>query len=152
MRTAEASDVARLQEIFRDASWSNDGDRALLTEHPEFLVLGTDAVADGRTRVAVLDGRVVGFASLSSTGADAELDDLFVDPAVMRTGVGRALIADAIGLARSRGMGRISVDANDHARSFYEAVGFVAVGRVDLDHGVAERMTLAVAPSAPATS
>ena len=144
IHTAVAADLPRLRSVFRDASWSNEGNRELLVEHPEFLELSADAVREGRTRAAAIDGNIVGFASLADAPGWLELEDLFVDPAFMRRGVGRALIRDVAEQARRRGIARVEVDANDHALRFYEEVGFVAVARVALDHGTAVRMTLDV--------
>jgi GNAT superfamily N-acetyltransferase len=146
IRTAVESDLPRLRAVFRDSSWSNEGNRELLVEHPEFLELSADAVREGRTRAAAINGNIVGFASLADATGRLELEDLFVDPAFMRQGVGRALIRDVAEQARRRGVRRVEVDANDHALRFYEEVGFVALERVALDHGTAVRMTLDVTP------
>ena len=97
--------------------------------NPDAIVLDEVPVRDGRTRVALADERIVGFATLLF-GDVAELEDLFVDPDWMRQGVGTALIEDAVAIARSRGFTRIEVTGNDHAREFYAAVGFVVVGTV----------------------
>jgi ribosomal protein S18 acetylase RimI-like enzyme len=144
IRTAVETDLPRLREVFRDSSWSNEGNRELLVEHPEFLELSADAVREGRTRAAAINGNIVGFASLAEAPGRLELEDLFVDPAFMRRGIGRALIRDVAEQARRRGVSRVEVDANDHALRFYEAVGFVALERVTLDHGTAVRMKLDV--------
>jgi GNAT superfamily N-acetyltransferase len=146
IRTAVESDLPRLRAVFRDSSWSNEGNRELLVEHPEFLELSANAVREGRTRAAAINGNIVGFASLADATGRLELEDLFVDPAFMRQGVGRALIRDVAEQARRRGVRRVEVDANDHALRFYEEVGFVALERVALDHGTAMRMTLDVTP------
>jgi len=146
IRTAVESDLPRLRAVFRDSSWSNEGNRELLVEHPEFLELSADAVREGRTRAAAINGNIVGFASVADATGRLELEDLFVDPAFMRQGVGRALIRDVAEQARRRGVRRVEVDANDHALRFYEEVGFVALERVALDHGTAVRMTLDVTP------
>ena len=146
IRTAVESDLPRLRAVFRDSSWSNEGNRELLVEHPEFLELSANAVREGRTRAAAINGNIVGFASLADATGRLELEDLFVDPAFMRQGVGRALIRDVAEQARRRGVRRVEVDANDHALRFYEEVGFVALERVALDHGTAVRMTLDVTP------
>jgi putative acetyltransferase len=64
--------------------------------------------------------------------ADHAIDALFLDPAFHRRGAGRRLIAHAQAL---RG-GALTVDVNEQnagARGFYEALGFVAVGRSPLD-------------------
>ena len=144
IRTAVETDLPRLQAVFRDSSWSNEGDRQLLVEHPEFLELSPDPVRQGRTRVAAIDGHIVGFASLADATGHLELEDLFVDPAFMRRGVGRALVRDVAEQARRLGVSHVEVEANDHSLRFYEAVGFVALERVALDHGTALRMTLDV--------
>ena len=91
-----------------------------------------------------MNGEIVGFASLADAGDWLELEDLFVDPVFMRQGVGRALMHDVVEQARRRGVGRVEVNANDHALMFYEEVGFVALGRVPLEHGTAIRMSLDV--------
>src|SRR3954454_21324929 len=94
VRDAEPGDEPALARIFRSASLSNAGDRDALLAHPEALTLSADLPARGRTRVATAaDGTVVGFASTRPTTPGVlELDDLFVDPEAMRTGVARQLI------------------------------------------------------------
>jgi GNAT superfamily N-acetyltransferase len=144
VRTAVEGDVASLRVIFRRSSWSNVGDRPLLTVHPEFLELSPLAIREGRTRVAEVGGRIVGFTSVVRAGEVVELEDLFVDPDWMRRGIARALIADVAERARTAGARRVEVDGNDHAHGFYLSAGFVAGERVTLEHGVAARMTLAV--------
>ncbi len=144
IRDADLGDLRALQEIFRRASLSNESDRPLLTEHPEFLELSDTAIREGRTRVAVMAETAVGFATLAISGSAAELEDLFVDPAWMRHGVATALVADAKVLVRANGAARIEVDANDHALRFYESAGFLSLGRIALPHGFATRMAVEV--------
>jgi GNAT superfamily N-acetyltransferase len=140
IRTAVEGDLETLQVVFRRSSWSNEGDRALLTEHPEFLVLSPSVVREGRTRIAAVDGRIVGFTSVIDRGDEVEVQDLFVDPESMRLGVGRSLVDDVADRARAAGALRVVVDANDHAHEFYARTGFVDVERVTLEHGAATRM------------
>ena len=60
-------------------------------------------------RVAVVDARVVGFSnsvlheSTWAAGPVCYLEDLFVDPAMRGSGVGRMLLQDLVGLARQHG-------------------------------------------------
>ena len=100
------------------------------------------AVRDGRTVLASIDGRVVGFATLLGAGRCVELEDVFVHPDSMRRGVGRALITDLADRCRRAGTAEIQVDANAHALAFCDQVGFVAIGEVALEHGIATRMTM----------
>ena len=92
---------------------------ALLAQ-PEVLELGDRAVREGRTRAAVADEAIVGFASWLGAGDAIEIEDLFVDPGWMRRGIGRALVLDLIAIARGRGIDRVEVTANQHALAFYE--------------------------------
>jgi GNAT superfamily N-acetyltransferase len=145
IRTAWADDHDALADIFRRASLSNAGDRDNMLAHPELLVFDRAWIEHGRVRVAVVAGRVVGFATTRPVDdGSAELDDLFVDPGWMRRGVARALVSDAVAVAQGEGRSRIDVSANVHAMAFYEAVGFVAMGTVDTLFGPTPRMRLEV--------
>jgi len=140
VQPAVAADVPAVRELYRRSSLSNEGDRELLTMHPELLDWSDAAVREGRTRVAVAGGRVVGFATLLVKETSAEVEDLFVDPDWMRRGVGRALVEDIAGVAGSMGWPFIEVDANPHAVGFYSRVGFVAVGLAAVEYGTGVRM------------
>jgi GNAT superfamily N-acetyltransferase len=145
VRDAVAADLEALREVFRRASLSNAGDRAVLLAHPEVLVWSGDAVAEGRTRVVVdEDGRIVGFASTVLGDGELELEDLFVEPRRMRQGIARRLVEDVLNQARTVGAGSVRVIANTHATAFYGAVGFVPDGTVQTRFGPALRMRLHV--------
>jgi GNAT superfamily N-acetyltransferase len=146
IRDAEPDDMATLRDVFRRSSLSNDDDRMKLLAHPDVLEFSGEGVTDGRTRVAEAGGRVIGFATWLGTGDMTEIEDLFVDPDWMRGGVGRALVHDLIGLARQRGVCRVEVTGNPHARAFYEAVGFTLDHEVDTLLGPGLRMHLDLAP------
>jgi GNAT superfamily N-acetyltransferase len=136
-----------LRDVFRRSSLSNDGDRMNLLAHPDALELSDLAVREGRTRAALADGRIVGFATGLSLGAAAtEVEDLFVDPGWMRRGAGRALMTDMIAIARGQGVRRLEVTANPHALAFYGQIGFVADHDVETTFGPGQRMHLDVAP------
>ncbi len=120
VRQAEVSDFDAISDVYRESSLSNAGDREALLANPEVLVFEIGSILDGRTRVAVDDGCVVGFATTTPAGDVAELDDLFVHPDRMRRGVARALVLDAVSVAQAGGSSRIEVTANSHARDFYD--------------------------------
>jgi GNAT superfamily N-acetyltransferase len=148
IRFAVPADIGTLRRVFRQASLSNDGDRAKLLANPDALELSESCVREGRARVAVTsDGRIVGFATSLDGGDGLELEDLFVDPEWMTQGVGRALVNDVIETARRRGFSQIDVIANPHALGFYEKVGFVVDREVETRLGPGSRMYLAITPS-----
>ncbi len=85
--------------------------------------------------VAEVGGEVVGFLSLSFphglTGIRALIDELAVEPAHRRQGIGAGLVEAAVRLARRRGCPYLLVDtarANEPARAFYRACGFPSGG------------------------
>ena len=146
IRDAGPTDLAALRDVYRRASLSNEGDRMNLLANPdalEFPGLGGD---DRRTRVAAAGGRIAGFATSVPAGDVIELDDLFVDPGWMRRGAGRALVLDAVAIARGLGARRIEVTANQHALVFYEKAGFIADHEVRTRFGPGIRMHLDVTP------
>ncbi|MFZ2164739.1 MAG: GNAT family N-acetyltransferase [Propionibacteriaceae bacterium] len=127
IRAAEPADQHVLSELHRRSSWVWKEDREALTAHPEVLGVALDAIADRRVRVAVAaDGEVLGFSIVNEgAGGIRVLDDLFVDPAHFRQGVGRALIQDAVARAVATGHRSMTVVAHPRTFAFYESVGFV---------------------------
>ena len=147
IRDAEMTDLDDLQRVFRSASLSNEDDRGLLLEHPEWLVLAGEGIVDGRVRVAIdAVGAVIGFATVQVLDGVAELEDLFVDPRWMRQGVGAALVEDAAARLRLHDHEFLEVTANPHAMAFYERAGFVAQRVVDTEGYPALRMTRSTRP------
>jgi predicted N-acetyltransferase YhbS len=145
IRLAVPADLAAVREVFRRASLSNAGDRAALLAHPEVLLWPGDAIAEGRTRVAVQDdGTIAGFATTQPIDGALELEDLFVEPRRMRQGVARSLVQDVLSLARRLGVSSVQVTANPQAMAFYTAVGFVPDGTAQTRFGPAPRMRLDV--------
>jgi ribosomal protein S18 acetylase RimI-like enzyme len=118
------------------------GDRDNLLAHPEYLILGPEGLAEGRTHVAEQDGSVVGFATWAGTAGTVELEDLFVDPAYRRRGIATALVSRIAGILRARGAERLEVTANPHALGFYRGAGFIECGVAETDFGAAPRMVL----------
>ena len=142
IRLGTSADLAAARSVYRRASLSNTGDRDSLLTHPEYLILGPEGLAEGRTHVAEEDGSVVGFATWADTAGTIELEDLFVDPDQMRRGIATALVSRIAEVVRARGAKRLEVTANPHALGFYRAVGFIDCGVAETDFGAAPRMVL----------
>ena len=58
----------------------------------------------------------------------AELELLFVDPPAIGTGVGRALLLDALDRAREAGLGALTIESDPDAEPFYLAAGAARIG------------------------
>ncbi len=85
IRLGVPADLPAASDVYRSASLSNAGDRDNLLAHPEYLILGPEGLAEGRTYVAEEEGSLVGFATWVEAGGVFELEDLFVDPGWRRT-------------------------------------------------------------------
>ena len=144
IRLGVPADLPAAAEVYRRASLSNAGDRDNLLAHPEYLVLGSEGLAEGRTHVAVEDGSVVGFATWARGDETVELEDLFVDPDYRRRGIATALVSCIVDVLRARGVRSLEVTANPHAEGFYSAAGFVDFGIVETELGAAPRKRLAI--------
>jgi ribosomal protein S18 acetylase RimI-like enzyme len=144
IRLGVPADLLAASDVYRSASLSNAGDRDNLLAHPEYLVLGAEGLAEGRTYIAEDGGSVVGFATWVEVSGVFELEDLFVDPNLRRRGIAAALVHHIAQVLRARGVERLEVTANPHAMGFYRAAGFTDCGVVDTVFGTAPRMTLAL--------
>jgi len=144
IRLGVPTDLPAAMGVYRRASLSNAGDRDNLLAHPEFLILGPEGLAEGRTYVAEEDGSVVGFATWAEADGSIELEDLFVDPGWRRRGIAAALVSRIVDVLRARGAECLEVTANPHAREFYSAAGFTDCGVAETEFGAAPRMRLAI--------
>jgi ADP-ribose pyrophosphatase YjhB (NUDIX family)/N-acetylglutamate synthase-like GNAT family acetyltransferase len=123
------------------ARWDEPRILALLPLIPANAALGAEELHRAAQRfreslsmdvlVAEADGQVVGFLALSFipvlSGLRALVDDLAVDPAYRRQGIGAALVEAAIRRADRRGATHLLVDTSRGdvaARAFYRACGF----------------------------
>jgi GNAT superfamily N-acetyltransferase len=144
IRLGVPADLPAASDVYRSASLSNAGDRDNLLAHPEYLALGPEGLAEGRTYVAEENGAIVGFATWIEAGGVFELEDLFVDPGWRRRGIAAALVGRIAQVLRAQGVQRLEVTANPHAMGFYRAAGFIDCGIADTVFGAAPRMMLAV--------
>jgi GNAT superfamily N-acetyltransferase len=96
--------------------------RAQLTVKPEY-------VRDNDVYAAVdATEQIVGWYALAGTGAALVLDNLWVRPEQIGTGVGRTLFEHAVAHAAARGAATLELEADPHAAGFYERVGMQRVG------------------------
>lgn len=119
----DAAEIARLNEAFND-----------LRSTPEAIATQITRCAGIETMyLAVVDGRVVGMASLRLLPnicdpiPYAELTELFVEDAYRRLGVGRALVEEIEQAARAGGADQVVLLTgfkNGRAHTFYHALGY----------------------------
>lgn len=97
--------------------------------NPDAIELSVEQIEVGRVFVAESGGVVVGFAAvLPRADGDLELDALFVEPAVWRRGVGRALVERCCQVASAAGCSFLYLLGNPHAEAFYRSCDFTVFG------------------------
>ena len=136
IRLARPEEREGLENLMRRASLALDEYRKALEANPDAIDLPARQIADGDVIVAEADGTVLGFAAV----VGGELDGLFVDPPHWRRGVGAALVAEAVLMARRRGLS-LTVVGGPAARGFYERCGFMVEGDEPTRFGPAFRMS-----------
>lgn len=141
IRSAMTGEAPALEALQRRSSDVWEDYRAALAAHPDAIELPQAFIDDGWVRVAVGGDQVpIGFSVVIPSDARAhELDGLFVEPAHMHAGVGRALVQDAAERASRAGAECLEVIAGP-AQGFYERVGFELVGSAQTRFGPAVRM------------
>lgn len=73
--------------------------------------------------VAVDQDAVVGMAAIASCDGGFEVSNMFVDPTMIGTGVGRRLFQALTEEARRQGIAELLIDADPNACLFYERLG-----------------------------
>lgn len=128
IRRAVVAEAAALTELVRrsKAHWGYSV-RFLERAAPELTVSVQD-IADGKVSVAELDKRLLGV-SVLDLADPPELAALFVEPDLIGTGIGRALLSHALEQARDAGVESILIESDPNAEPFYRANGAVAVGQ-----------------------
>jgi GNAT superfamily N-acetyltransferase len=79
--------------------------------------------------VASNGGRVIGFGSVFLLqrirgGCSAVVEDIVVEENFRRHGVGRRIVGELVGYAKSKGCFKVTLVAGEHNIPFYESLGF----------------------------
>jgi GNAT superfamily N-acetyltransferase len=104
---------------------------AFLKRFERTLALTPEVVTANDVLVAERDGVISGFYVLLHRDELAVLDDLWLEPAEIGRGCGRALFQHAAARAAARGARVLEWEAEPYAVGFYERMGGATVGWVD---------------------
>jgi N-acetylglutamate synthase-like GNAT family acetyltransferase len=137
IRPAIVSERETLKALQIRSSLSNPGDREALLANPDAIELSFEQIAARQVFVSEQSGAIVAFAAMvPRDDGDTELDALFVEPSMLRRGIGRLLVEHCAEVARSGGSTALHVVGNPHAERFYLACGFKMVGTTETRFGV----------------
>jgi GNAT superfamily N-acetyltransferase len=131
IRRARPDEAAILSDLALRSKGHWGYDAAFLEACRPHLTFTPDQVASEAFWVEDQDGRPVGFYRLTASPPLADLEDLWVDPDRIGSGVGGRLWADAVERARRLGCRTLRVEADPHAEAFYESRGAVRVDAIE---------------------
>lgn len=139
IRAAENADIPTLNDIaYRSkAHWGYS--EAFMAASQSLLTLTPAMIMMQPTFVAVVDEAIAGFYALRRWMFEPpvphamELDYMFVDPAYIGLGVGRALFEHATRVARGMGYKTMVIISDPNAEGFYAKMGAVTFGGMPSD-------------------
>ena len=136
LRAAAIADIPRMQQIEQDAATLFAG-LGLIDTH-EMATAGIsdhcNAIDEGLSLVAEMDGRVAGFVIGDRYDEDVYLHELDVGRDYQRRGIGAMLVSGFIDLARAQGANNIYLSTFRDPpwnAPFYRRLGFNDVPRAD---------------------
>ena len=123
LRDVRPDELASLSELClrSKAVWGYDD--AFMAACRTELTLRPGELGSTHLQVAERSTAVLGLAQVKVAGTEADLLKLFVEPALLKSGVGRLLFEWAIARARSLGADRMMIEADPGAAPFYERMG-----------------------------
>jgi len=105
-------------------------DRDFIDRCVDELSVDARDITDRTVLVAALEQAPLGFGVMrTDPGSMAELTHLFIDPAHIGKGVGRALVDALTHRAATDGFDCMTVASDPYAQPFYERMGFVFMDR-----------------------
>jgi GNAT superfamily N-acetyltransferase len=129
IRRARAEEADALRDLAHrsKAHWPYSAE-FLERVRPMLQLTPTD-VREHEVWVLEVDGRVGGWHRITFERGRAELEDLWLEPSVIGSGLGRLLFEHAVGVARRAGATSMEWDAEPYAEGFYRAMGAEEIGR-----------------------
>lgn len=130
LRPARQEDARMLTELAMrsKAHWGYDA--AFMKACEAELTITPERIVQEEVTVAVSGDAGIGMVSLAKTQTPGllELEDMFVEPAAIGSGIGACLMDHAKERARESGATRVEVDADPNAQGFYERCGYRLIG------------------------
>jgi len=126
LRAATPDDAAAIARIYTPARAAMPGVPVIHTAEEDLWFITNRMLPDCTVVVAEADGMIAGVAAYTNTW----LEQLYVDPAHHRKGIGLALLTHVMG-ERPQGLELWVFQSNAPARTLYESQGFRCVELTD---------------------
>src|SRR5678815_2896829 len=96
------------------------------------LTISSDFIRDNHVYVAEENGEIRGFYALCVADDKAELEHMWVTPALIGTGIGKELFLDAMERAAKLNVNAVEISSDPNAAGFYKRMGATQIGEVDV--------------------
>lgn len=131
IRSASPEDASTLTTIALDAKRYWGYPEHWIKHWEADLTISSDFIRDNHVYVAEENGAICGFYALCVTGDKAELEHMWVTPAVIGTGVGKEMFLDAMERAAKLNVAAVEISSDPNAAEFYKRMGATQIGEVD---------------------
>jgi N-acetylglutamate synthase-like GNAT family acetyltransferase len=131
IRSASPEDAETLTAIALDAKRYWGYPEHWIRHWESDLMISPEFIRDNHVYVAEADGEIRGFYALCIGGDKAELDHLWVRPAMIGTGIGKELFLDAMERAAKLNVRAVEISSDPNAAGFYKRMGATQIGEVD---------------------
>jgi len=125
---AQPQDAASLKEIALAAKGYWGYPEQLMRQFAQTQIITPGSISKDVVYKALHESGLIGWYRLLIDTSPAVLDDLWVLPAFIGRGYGRALFEHAREQVRTQGATYFELDADPNAKAFYEKLGCVVVG------------------------
>jgi N-acetylglutamate synthase-like GNAT family acetyltransferase len=131
IRSASPEDAPTLTTIALDAKRHWGYPEHWIKHWEADLTISPDFIRDNHVYVAEDDGEIRGFYALCIAGDKAELEHLWVTPAMIGTGIGKELFLDAMERAAKLKVNAVEISSDPNAAVFYKQMGAKQIGEID---------------------
>ena len=131
IRSAAPEDASTLTTIALDAKRYWGYPEHWIKHWESDLTISSDFIRDNHVYVAEENGEIRGFYALCVAGDKAELEHMWVKPAVIGTGVGKEMFLDAMERAAKLNVDAVEISSDPNAAEFYKRMGATQIGEVD---------------------
>ena len=131
IRSAAPAEASTLTTIALDAKRYWGYPEHWIKHWESDLTISSDFIRDNHVYVAEENGEIRGFYALCVAGDKAELEHMWVKPAVIGTGVGKEMFLDAMERAAKLNVDAVEISSDPNAAEFYKRMGATQIGEVD---------------------
>jgi N-acetylglutamate synthase-like GNAT family acetyltransferase len=146
IRKATTEDAVALTRIAHDAKRHWGYPEHWIKRWQDDLTITPDYVVANQVYVAESESDLLGFYALIMRKEKAELDHIWVMPAHIGTGVGKALFLHAMHIAAGERVSEVEILSDPNAEGFYRKMGAYrtgeAISEIDGDERVLPRFSM----------